>query len=171
MPHTHHNQNHQNHQNRQNNPAKHHPRILVAGSNPTLAHGLEGGLKARGYEDVRSTTDAREIVPLFDKWQFTVLFLDMSMHNVPGPLVLAHFSKAIAEKKLVIVAQTDAGNFIMAERALVLGALDVCAVDVSSSEAQARVRTAIHWMERGNGSPDNVIDFYTARDARNARPG
>lgn len=142
------------------------PRILVAGENPAKTHELEGSLKARGFKNVRSTTDAREIVPLFDKWKFTILFLDMDMPNVPSPLILAHFSKEIREHTLAIIAQTSYKNLIMAERALVLGAMDVCEIEVSPTEAQARVGSAIQWLKRGSGDASNVIDFNAVRAER-----
>jgi len=122
-------------------------KILVAYDLPTRASAFEEALNANPNFIVRTTSDAREIEPLFNKWHFDILFLDMHMAHLPGSIVLAHFSRAIKAKELAVIAMCNVDDFAMLERALVLGALDACAINIPPAEAMGRAHAAGRWLK------------------------
>lgn len=101
------------------------PRILIAAEQPLEALALETMLHGAGHRDVRVTSDAREIAPLYAKWPFRLLILDMEMHSLPGLQVLASVAPFMREHGLVTLALTPPGDGSLVEQALRAGALDV----------------------------------------------
>ncbi|MDH5488942.1 MAG: response regulator [Rhodospirillaceae bacterium] len=134
-------------------------KILLAYDLPTRASAFEEALNTNPNFAVRATSDAREIEPLFNKWHFDILFLDMHMAHLPGSIVLAHFSRAIKAKELAIIAMCNVDDFAMLERALVLGALDACAINIPPAEAVGRAYAAGRWLKIKNShKPLNNTD-------------
>ena len=127
-----------------------HLKILLAYDLPTRASAFEDALNANPNFIVRTTSDAREIEPLFNKWHFDILFLDMHMAHLPGSIVLAHFSRAIKAKELGVIAMCNVDDYAMFERALVLGALDACAINIAPSEAVGRAHAAGKWLKKNS---------------------
>ncbi|MDH5771817.1 MAG: response regulator [Rhodospirillaceae bacterium] len=127
-----------------------HLKILLAHDLPTRASAFEEALNANPNFIVRTTSDAREIEPLFNKWHFDILFLDMHMAHLPGSIVLAHFSRAIKAKELAVIAMCNVDDFAMLERALVLGALDACAINIPPAEAMGRAYAAGRWLKKSD---------------------
>lgn len=118
-------------------------RILIAADSPLEALALENMLRGAGHRDVRVTSDAREIVPLLDKWPFKVLVLDMGIRSQSSLDVLAKLSEQIERRQLAVLALTQPGDEVMQERALGAGALDVFARPFTRSEALVRVAGAL----------------------------
>jgi len=139
-------------------------KILLANNLPTQASAFEEALNVNPNYVVRTTSDAREIDRLFAKWHFDILFLDMNMAHLPGSIVLAHFATAIKAKDLAVIAMCEPDDFAMVERALVLGALDACSINILPAEALGRAHAAARWLRKdsylydGAGNENKNVD-------------
>lgn len=118
-------------------------RILVAADSPLEALALENTLRAAGRRDVRVTSDAREVAPLYDKWPYRLLVLDMGLRSLDGFAVLESLSAPIERRKLAVLALTGAGDKATRERALALGAADVFMRPFTRAETVMRVTGAL----------------------------
>lgn len=118
-------------------------RILIAADSPLEALTIENMLRGAGHRDVRVTSDAREILPLHDKWPFKVLVLDMGIRSLGSLDVLNLLADQIERRQLVVLALTQAGDEVMQERALGAGAIDVFARPFTRAETLVRVAGAL----------------------------
>lgn len=122
-------------------------RILIAAEQPLEALALETMLRAAGYRDVRVTSDAREIVPLHEKWPFKLLVLDMNMrtgiHTHSSLDVLEQLGEHIERRQLAVLALTGTGDEAAQDRALGLGAVDVFTRPFTRAETLMRVTGAL----------------------------
>ena len=99
--------------------------ILIAAENPASAAALDGLLRGAGYENVRITSDGREIAALYDCWPFDALILDMHMRTISSLNVLEALSAHIASRALSVVAMLDEPNGWLETRVRDLGVRDM----------------------------------------------
>ena len=125
-------------------------KVLVSANDPAQANAFEEAFNISPDFVVRTTSDAREISPLFSKWHFDILFLDMNMAHLPGTIVLAHFDSAIKAREIAIIAMAKPDDFAMFERALILGAHAACPINMPPADALSRARIASTWLIKNN---------------------
>lgn len=118
-------------------------RVLIAAENPLEAQAIEKFLRDTGYRDVRTTTDGRDIAPLYGKWPFTVLVLDMALSTLNSYAVLEHFFPRTREHRLSVVALTDRADTATQRRALAGGAFDVITRPLERVDTLLRTRWAL----------------------------
>lgn len=135
-------------------------RILIAADSPLEALALENMLRGAGHRDVRVTSDAREILPLLDKWPFQVLVLDMGMRSRGSLDVLNSLFEPIERRQLAVLALTQAGDEGLQARAFRAGAIDVFARPFTRSETLVRVAGALASL------PGLAADETTVRTVR-----
>ncbi|MBF0247847.1 MAG: response regulator [Alphaproteobacteria bacterium] len=115
-------------------------RILVADERPVSAMRLETTLISAGFRQVRSTTDVREVSPLYEKWPFGLLILDMHARAGDGVSVLRQLDPALRRGDLVALALVDGRADGLARRALDAGAAGVMTRSAEGCEALTLVR-------------------------------
>lgn len=100
-------------------------KILIAAEQPLEAQALDSILRGAGYRDLRTTSDGREVVPLFAKWPFEVLLLDMGLRTPDSLDIMATLIAPIVDQRLTVIALTDEVDERMLRRAQRSGASDV----------------------------------------------
>ena len=118
-------------------------RFLVVDDNPTNVLLLERILKDSGYENIRSTTDPREVAPLHKEERFDLILLDIRMPHMDGFQVMQALAEDIDEDYLpvlVLTAQTDQET---RHRALELGAKDFVTKPFDRTEVLNRIRNLL----------------------------
>ena len=100
------------------------PRILIANENTVEAINMESWLHTNRLERVRLTTDAREVEPLYGKWPFGLLILDMHTALVDTQNLIRSLSAPINTGELSIVAVINPGDEQARLTALSAGAAD-----------------------------------------------
>jgi len=119
------------------------PRILVAIEHPVEALALESLLRGENYHDVRVTTDVREVAPMFVRWPFQLLILDMHSKLMDGVCVLQSLTRPIDASELGVLALIgpDAEQERLA--ALAAGAMNTLSKPLSHEHALAPIKRAL----------------------------
>ena len=115
-------------------------RILIAADAPLEALALEDILRNGGHQNVRITSDTREIMPLHEKWPFVLLLLDMGVCSLNGFDVLAQLQAPLKRRQMAVVALTHAGA---EDRALSAGATSVLCRPLMRAYVLLQVREAL----------------------------
>lgn len=118
-------------------------KILIAAEQPLEAQALDSILRGAGYRNLRTTSDGREVVPLFAKWPFEVLLLDMNLRTRASLDIMAALIAPIAEQRLTVVALTDEDNERIVERTRSAGASDVLTRPFTRDEALIRMTRTV----------------------------
>ncbi len=114
-------------------------RIFIATDDPVEGLELEAILRSDGYRHVRVTSDAREISPLYAKWPFALLILDMTIRSQSCFVVIERMRAHMENKVLSILALSASGDDLVQERALRVGVADVISRPFTRSETLLRV--------------------------------
>lgn len=128
---------------RTENPSRN-PRILVANEHPLEALAIESMLYREDYKNVRVTNDMREIMPMFDKWGFDLLIMDMHSTLIDGAEILRTLSHQIALDELSLIAITNPGHEPARLSALVAGASDTLTRPLAQTDLTPMVRRALN---------------------------
>lgn len=119
------------------------PNILIAAEQPTEAMLLESMLNASGYPNVRVTTDGREIQPLFEKWPFDVLILDMELSTVSAVQTIRNFSHLTANRRMAVVALSEVHDGALQSIALEAGVSAILTRPYTRLDTVAHVQEAL----------------------------
>lgn len=119
-------------------------RILVIDDEPANVQALERLLRRSGYQDVRSTTDPREGLDLFDSFQPDLLLLDLRMPHLDGFQVMEELERRIADHDYlpILVLTGDLGADVK-KRALSMGARDFVTKPFDTTEALLRIKNLL----------------------------
>ena len=117
------------------------PQILIVDDNLVNIHVLELVLKVAGYTNLHSTTDPRQVLPLYTALRPDLILLDLQMPHLDGFAVLeqlrAVWPKASALPVLVVTADITAEA---RHRALALGARDVVTKPFEPADLVERIQ-------------------------------
>src|SRR2546429_5197508 len=85
-------------------------RILIVDDEPANVRLLERILRDAGWNNVRSTTDAREVVALHSDFKSDLVLLDLMMPHLDGVAVMKALRSTIAEGEFlpIVVLTADA---------------------------------------------------------------
>ena len=117
--------------------------ILIVDDQPTNVKLLQRMLEGSGFTNVLTTTDSRQVTPLYQQHRFDLVLLDINMPHINGFEVmeqLTHVEKDSYVPILVLTAQTDNETRL---RALDLGAKDFLTKPFDRVEVLTRIRNML----------------------------
>src|SRR5215213_5159319 len=115
-------------------------RILIVDDQLGNVKLLESMLDRVGFTQLRSTTDARETLPLFQEFDPDILLLDLNMPHLSGFEILKQLRGLIpADAYLPILILTAEPTAAVKRRALAMGAADLLEKPYDSSEVLVRI--------------------------------
>lgn len=123
-------------------PALHDAKILLVDDEPANIVLLEEVLDAAGFTAVRGTTDAQQVVGIYESWQPDLVVLDIHMQPLDGFQIMTEL-KAIEQDYLPILVLTGDTSRDVRQRALETGARDFLNKPFSTVEALARIRNML----------------------------
>jgi len=119
------------------------PRILVAIEYPIEALAVESLLRGESYTEVRVTTDIREIAPMFVRWPFHLLILDMHSEIMDSATVMQDLAHPINASGLKVLALTNPGAEQERLASLAAGAFDTLSRPLSHENALPSIKRAL----------------------------
>ncbi len=119
-------------------------RILIVDDEPANVLLLERILKRDGYQQVRSTTDARRALPLFQELEPDLVLLDLRMPHMDGFAVMEQLRPRIPmDAYLPILVLTADITPMAKEKALSGGAKDFLTKPLDATEVLLRIRNLL----------------------------
>ena len=119
-------------------------KILIVDDEPMNVSLLEQSLKLYGYSNIKSTTDAREALPLFKSFSPDLVMLDLRMPHLDGFKVMDQFNAIETGGPLppilILTAQTDD---VVCMRAFKKGAKDFMGKPLNIQEMLGRVKNLL----------------------------
>ncbi len=116
--------------------------ILIVDDQPANIQFLERLLEMAGYTDFLSTTDPRQVLPLFSKFQPDLILLDLMMPQLDGYSVMQQISPRIPEGGyLPILMLTAETNAEVKQKALSMGAKDFLTKPLDAVEVLLRIKS------------------------------
>ncbi|MBF0470833.1 MAG: response regulator [Gammaproteobacteria bacterium] len=118
-------------------------KILIVDDEPVNVEILEQMLEDEGYENLRSTTDPRQVLPIYQEEGFDLLLLDIRMPHLSGIELLQLLATPFANDYvpvLVLTAQTDDTT---RSEALQAGATDFLTKPFRQWEVLLRIRNML----------------------------
>ena len=122
-------------------------RILIVDDNADTVSLLEIMLSAEGYEDLVSTTDPKEVVPLCEEADPDLILLDLRMPRMDGFEVMEELRDTSGFEYRPILVLTAEGNPQARKKALALGARDFVTRPFDDWELLLRVRNLLETRE------------------------
>jgi putative two-component system response regulator len=119
-----------------------HAKIFIVDDDPDIVMMLEDLLNTEGFKTLRSTTDARQVVDMYQAWQPDLLLLDFHMPYLDGLEVMAQL-KAVEQDYLPILVLTGDTTQIVRQRILAMGAKDFLTKPFDPVEALTRIRNIL----------------------------
>ncbi len=115
-------------------------RILIVDDELTNVRYLEVILQEEGYSHIQSTTDARQALPLFTKWQPDLILLDLNMPYLSGFEVMQQLQAYIAKGNYlpILVLTADVSAQLKCD-ALAAGAKDFLSKPLDTTEVLLRI--------------------------------
>ena len=120
-------------------------RILIVDDEPANVRVLEKVLERRGFNNRRSLTDSRQVLPTFFEWDPDLVLLDLHMPHLDGFEVLAQLADAKLETTYlpVLVLTADATKETR-QKALSIGASDFLPKPFDAIEVVLRIENLLH---------------------------
>ena len=119
-------------------------RILIVDDQEANVMLLERLLQMSGYTNFISTTDPRQVLPLFGKFQPDLILLDLMMPHLDGYAVMQQIGPRIAEGTyLPILVLTAEMNAEAKQKALTVGAKDFLTKPLDAVEVILRIRNLL----------------------------
>jgi putative two-component system response regulator len=119
-------------------------RILIVDDQEPNIELLESLLEDDGYTNCKSTRDAREVLPLYTKFQPDLILLDLMMPYLDGYAIMQQISPRVPEGTyLPILVLTGEVGTQAKKKALSMGAKDFLSKPLDSAEVLLRVRNLL----------------------------
>ena len=118
-------------------------KILIIDDEPDNVFILEKMLRVWGYENLTSTTDARDALGLFQAHRPDFIFLDLMLPHIDGFAVLEQIRGETGDRFLPIVALTADISPQTKKRALAAGASDFLTKPYDSIEVLLRLQNLL----------------------------
>ncbi len=120
-------------------------RILIVDDEEMNIRMLEQVLEPAGYTELASTTDARQVLPLFREFRPDLVLLDIKMPHLDGHEVLERLRREIPSVEyLPVLVLTSDGGAHTRRRALSGGANDFLTKPLSPVEVRLRIYNLLH---------------------------
>ncbi|HKW99497.1 MAG TPA: HD domain-containing phosphohydrolase [Bryobacteraceae bacterium] len=118
--------------------------ILIVDDQPANVQLLERLLQTAGYSNFLSTTDPRQVLPMFGKFQPDLILLDLMMPHLDGYSVMQQVSPRIPEGAyLPILVLTAEVNAEAKQKALSMGAKDFLTKPLDATEVLLRIKNLL----------------------------
>lgn len=144
-------------------------RLLLVDDDKRNLQLLEAILRQAGYTTLRSVTDSRETLPVFQEWKPDLLVLDLNMPHLDGFGVLRHLQPLVPEGDYFPILMLTAEMSPQAKHeALAGGAKDFLTKPIDQTEVRLRIKNlletrALHLQLRSqNESLDRQVRARTA---------
>lgn len=119
-------------------------KILIVDDNPANIELLEFYLGSKGYNNILSTTNSREVAGLYQSFCPDIILLDIMMPEMNGFDVLDKLKTLVHPKTyLPILVLTADDSTASKEKALTMGAKDFLAKPFDLNEAQIRINNLL----------------------------
>lgn len=118
-------------------------KILIVDDEPANVALLEDMLSEQGYANLKSATDSREVVELYNSFDPDLILLDLFMPRVDGFSILEALRADRTEDFLPIIVLTADVNEETKLRALNLGATDFLNKPLDHIEVLLRIRNML----------------------------
>lgn len=137
--------------------------ILIVDDEPANVRLLERLLRQAGYENMKSVTDPREVVNLYETFEPDLILLDLMMPHLDGVAVLQELQPKIDGRYLPILVLTADATLEARQRALAAGAKDFLTKPFDHLEALLRIKNLLETrslyldLERQNRSLEQIV--------------
>jgi putative two-component system response regulator len=120
-------------------------RILVVDDQPANVLLLQRVLERDGFTHIKTTTDSREVLPLFAAFEPDLLLLDLHMPHTDGFELLSQIRPLVGEDTyLPVLVLTADMSKESRQAALTMGANDFLTKPFETTEVLLRVRNLLH---------------------------
>jgi len=118
--------------------------ILIVDDQEANVMLLERLLQTAGYTTFLSTTDPRQVLPMFGKFQPDLILLDLMMPHLDGYAVMQQIGPRVPEGEyLPILVLTAEVNAEAKQKALTMGAKDFLNKPIDATEVLLRIRNLL----------------------------
>ena len=134
-------------------------KILVVDDEPANVTLLDQILQKEGYTSIRTTTDSREVVEIYQEFQPELVLLDLNMPHLGGIQVMKELKKIENSNHIpvmIITAQSDNLNCVMAFEA---GALDFLSKPFDIIEVSLRIRNLLRLLSIIKSKNNEIQDL------------
>ncbi|SHI72984.1 response regulator receiver modulated metal dependent phosphohydrolase [Malonomonas rubra DSM 5091] len=121
----------------------HNAKILIVDDNPSNVALLEAVLEEDEYENIYTTTDPFQVLPLYMRHRFDLILLDIRMPGMSGIEVLGQFADIMQEEYLPIIVLTAQTDQETRQQALSAGAKDFLTKPFEDWEVLLRIRNTL----------------------------
>lgn len=119
--------------------------ILIVDDQQANVDLLEGFLEMEGYQNIKSTTDPREVIKLFERFAPDLILLDLAMPYLTGFKVMELLKLIVSEDNYLPILVLSANITVEAkQRALAEGASDFLSKPFDLVEVGLRIRNLLH---------------------------
>ncbi|MDH5749443.1 MAG: response regulator [Rhodospirillales bacterium] len=121
---------------------KHAP-LLIAGNDPASLAVFEKAFLDAGYRNIKTTSDLREVRPLFQRWKFDLVIMDVFMPGLGSFDVMEDLRGPIRDDGLAVIAIVNSEDRIGRQKLLDQGARDFISKPFDRGESLGRIKTIL----------------------------
>lgn len=118
-------------------------KILIVDDEPANVKLLDQMLRQAEFRSLRTTTDSREVVEIYQEFQPELVLLDLKMPHLDGFQVMEELNKIENKKYLPVMVLTAQDNKMNSVRALEAGALDFLGKPFDFLEVSLRIKNIL----------------------------
>ena len=119
------------------------PKILIVDDEPANIKLLDQMLQQDKYTSIRTTTDSREVVEIYQEFQPDLVLLDLNMPHLDGFQVMKELKKIENGNHLPVMVITAQADNLSCAMALDAGALDFLSKPFDFIEVSLRIRNLL----------------------------
>lgn len=119
-------------------------KILIVDDDPLIVDVLSVVLKEGKYQNIFSTNDPYQVLPLYKEHRFDLIILDIQMPGLSGIKVLQQLQKVVKSSFLPVVVLTAHGDQKIRKQVLAMGAKDFITKPFEPWEILLRIQNALH---------------------------
>jgi putative two-component system response regulator len=118
-------------------------KILIVDDEPANVKLLDQMLLQAEYKSIRTTTDSREVVEIYQEFQPELVLLDLKMPHLDGFQVMEELNKIENRNYLPVMVLTAQNDKMNSVRALDAGALDFLGKPFDFLEVSLRIKNIL----------------------------
>ena len=118
-------------------------KILIVDDEPANVKLLDQILQKERYSSIRTTTDSREVVEIYQEFQPDLVLLDLNMPHMDGFQVMKELKKIENSNHLPVMVITAQADNLKCVMALDAGALDFLSKPFDLIEVSLRIRNLL----------------------------